>query len=207
MTQILPTYGLTRTVAPTERAAIYEEVAEHLRIDDADAEIDVTRKIDDAIEFIETATGRALLTSTWQVTFDKFPTAREPQRLPLGWLQTVDEIQYTDTAGTVQTVNAATVLTDYQVITDREPGLIAPIYTKIWPVARDELAAVRYTITCGKTAANLPASVKSAINLLTGHLYENREETTDKALRNVPLAAMHRIENLKFDDFLHYDPQ
>ena len=92
-------------------------------------------------------------------------------------------------------------------ITDREPGLIAPIYTKIWPVARDELAAVRYTITCGKTAANLPASVKSAINLLTGHLYENREETTDKALRNVPLAAMHRIENLKFDDFLHYDPQ
>ncbi len=96
-------------------------------------------------------------------------------------LVSVDSIKYFDDTNTEQTI----AVEQYQVYTSRIPGAYRFISTFNSPLVYDRLDSARVRFTAGYGAAGasideqraaVPAPIKSAILLLIGHLYENRQD-------------------------------
>lgn len=116
--------------------------------------------------------GRALVTQTWEYSLDSFPC--EVIEIPLPPLQTVTSIKYLDTAGAEQTLSSAR----YTVDSASEPGRVV-IDADGWPDTYDSANAVVIRFVCGYGAATaVPSSLKAAILLNVGDLFENRQTGT-----------------------------
>lgn len=115
---------------------------------------------------------RALVTQTWELTIDEFP--EDEFRVPLPPLQSIVSIKYDDPAGAEQTVSPD----DYVVDLISEPAWVLPVTGATWPDTYDTVNAVRVRFTAGYGVASaVPAPIKSAMLLMLGDLYENRQET------------------------------
>jgi uncharacterized phiE125 gp8 family phage protein len=115
--------------------------------------------------------GRALVTQTWELVLDEFPD--NEIRIPLPALQSIVSIKYDDAAGAEQTVSAS----DYVIDVVSEPGWVLPVTGVSWPDTYDTVNAVRVRFTAGYgNAASVPEAIKSAMKLIIGDLYENRQE-------------------------------
>lgn len=166
-----PSY--TQTVPPTTRAVSLDEVKSHLRVDldihDEDALI--IALIDAATVYAQEYQWSQLITSTWEMRLDRFPS--EQIELHPNPVSAVATVQYVDTGGTTQ---ALTVTTQY--ITDllRKPALIYPAFNTSWPATRAYHNDVIVTFTAGYGAASaVPRNIKQAMLLLIGHWYMRRE--------------------------------
>lgn len=127
----------------------------------------------------ENATGRALITQTWEVVLDAWPAAKaiELPRVPvLG----ITSVKYIDTAGVEQTLDSA----DYALDKDSEPGWLLPAYDTDWPEARDTANAVRvrYTAGYGAAATAVPEPLRMWIALHAAGAYQSREAVNEKPL-------------------------
>lgn len=101
----------------------------------------------------ETETRRQFVHARWQLSLDRFPCGAI--RLPHSPLLRVVSIQYVDTAGVTQTVSTA----DYVVNKAETPGVVAPAFGKIWPVALPQSGSVTITYDAGYAS---PVTVASA---------------------------------------------
>lgn len=111
----------------------------------------------DAIEDIETKTGRQLITATWELVLDRFPVEIELRKPPI---QSVESVQYVDSDGVLQTLDS----TKYQVDIDNEPGRIQPAYGVCWPETRCQIQAVIVRFVCGYgDESDIPEGIKTAI--------------------------------------------
>lgn len=124
---------------------------------------------------VERGTELALLTQTVEVKVDGFWGSCALE-LPMPPLQSVESIQYVDTAGVVQTLDPAT----YVVSTHRRPGRVWLAYGKSWPATRDVPEAVTVTFKAGfgDEPADLLAAAPNlvhAVRLLTAHYDRHRE--------------------------------
>jgi uncharacterized phiE125 gp8 family phage protein len=186
------------TPAATLPVSLAEAMA-HIRGGDAEQSL-VAIYLAAAVQAVEDATGRALITETWRLALPEFPCG--DIILPRAPLLSVTEVRYwTNVASPVDTVLLGTV---YQVVAPSGPTapegrvLLAP--SQSWPSPQPDRAdAVRITFTAGygATAASVPAPLRAAVLLLTGDLYENREAGGAKALAENPavqrLLAPYRI--------------
>jgi len=123
--------------------------------------------------YVETITGRKLVTQTWKWFLDAFPCS-DRLVIPFGQLQSVTHVKYTDTAGTQTTFSA-----DYwEVSTARDPGVLALSYAQSWPsTTLRVLDPIEIQFVCGWTAAaHAPYEIQAAILLIAAHLYEHRED-------------------------------
>jgi len=192
-----------------------------------------------ARRYCETILNRALITQTWDLWIDRFPS-RDYIEIPLPPLQqpsvtagsfatstkyrilTIGSTNFTligasaNTVGVVFTATGAGVGTgtataspiityydtddtgadmdagDYYVDVINNPGRIGLNWGESFPsttLRPFNGVNIRFICGYGDTAATVPEEIKQAILLIIGHLYEHREETTDKALQNVPLAV------------------
>jgi len=125
--------------------------------------------------------GRALITQTWELVLDCFPS--EFIRLPLPPLQSVTSIKYLDPDGVEQTLDSARYLVDNA----SQPGGVV-VDADGWPATDDTANAVRIRFVAGygATAASVPAPIRSAILLTVGDLYENRQGQQKDALNGNP---------------------
>jgi uncharacterized phiE125 gp8 family phage protein len=180
----------------TPAAALPVSLAEalsHIRGGDAEQAL-VSIYLAAAVQAVEDATGRALITETWRLSLPAFPCG--DIILPRAPLLAVTEIRYWSDAPTpADTLLAAS---GYQVVAPAGPTapegrvLLAPLQD--WPATQaDRADAVRITFTAGygATAASVPAPLRAAVLLLTGDLYENREAGGAKALAENP--AVQRL--------------
>ena len=145
----------------------------HLRVDGAAEDTLISGLIQAAREHIENVlTHCALCTQTLEYVISQFPDDCEAIQVPRPPLQSVTSIKYTDSADVVHTMDAG----DYCVNTDGNPGLVTPAYGLSWPsVSLASSGAVRIRYVAGWGLADAaPQSLKQAILLLVGHLYENR---------------------------------
>ena len=144
----------------------------HLRVDHDDEDTLITNLIKVARELVEDGTWRTLLTTTWELRLDDWPSM--PLKMPKAPLQSITSIKYVNDAGVEATV-ASTV---YDADTYSEPGRIFFKKDQAWPsVNLYERGAVRIQFKAGwLSAAEVPYKIKAAMLLLIGHLYENREE-------------------------------
>lgn len=158
------------------------EAKAHLRVDHSNDDTKINmliraarRHVDGPYGFL----GRALVTQTWELVIDKFPT--NELKIPLPPLQSVTSIHYDDSAGVQQLLAS----TEYTVDDVSEPGWVVPVTTG-WPTSLFEgINAVRVQFVAGydatsdsppDLAGNIPDDIKAAMLLDIGNLYEHREE-------------------------------
>jgi len=204
--------GLVRVASSPNSVLTTEEAITHLRENDDDCtprdEIDalVAAAVDQAEQFLQ----RPLLTSTYRYTSDCFPGGAYRRwyggyrgydgverddiylRLPIGGVQIVTEVGYTDTDGAPQILDPAA----FQVDLTEPIARIAPAYNSFWPAARREFGSVHVDFKAGfgDTAATIPKSLVSAVKLILGHLYANREAVVVGSTAIVlPLGAEHML--------------
>lgn len=190
---------LTRVQAPTVPAVSLQDAKAHLRVDHDAEDALIEALVEAAAGMIDgpDGIGYALQEQTWRLTLDGFhpydwlvrPSpdrerwdgrADERIRIALRPVVSVDQITYTDTAGDEQTLPD----TDYRVSIAGGVATITPVNS--WPTVKDEPGAVRIDFTAGE---GTPDSLRAAILLMVGHLYENRQGVvTGTIATELPLA-------------------
>lgn len=174
-------WTLQLKTAPEEEPVSLAEMKNHLRVD-SDITIDdtlISSLITAAREYVESLTARAVITQEWLMHLNQFP-AQDYIVLPFGCLQSVTSIKTKDKDGVETTLTAAT---QYLVDTsDDTAGRVVLPYSVSWPslISVYPYNPITIDFTCGydpdgDLAQPVPESIKAAIKLLVGDMYENRE--------------------------------
>lgn len=206
---------LTVVTQPTVEPVTLAEVKAHCRvaIDDDDAEL--ARFAIAAREYAEQQTDRSIMPTTWEWTFDFFPSYPRsylvgmrhgiiPPRQPL---LSVESISYLDSAGALVAWDAANYF-----IRPGTPGKISPEPGRYWPTVYSpyqpfpgdaDLDAVAIRFVAGwADADSVPATMKIAILMLAAHWYDNRaavaEPMVGAGLSEVPLAVKSLLDMHKW---------
>jgi hypothetical protein len=181
---------LRLSVAPTTTPVSLAEAKAHANITSDDEDANLQAYLDAAVGHLDGYAGilgRALMTQTWVLSLERFPSAfpyghladpsvrrsRHPRRihLPLPPLVSVASIAYVDPDGASQTLAA-----DQYVVLDGPLAAIDLAPGCSWPATRRQARAVTITFVCGYGAATaVPPAAKSAIKLLFSDFAENRE--------------------------------
>jgi len=132
------------TTAAACRPVHLDQAKLHLRVDADDEDALIASLVHAATDQVEYDTGRALVCQTRTLTLDRFP-AGDVIIIPRPPLIEVVSVQYVDSAGTLQTVDAA----DYETDTAEEPGRLYPAYGESWPSHRGAPDAVLVTYRAG----------------------------------------------------------
>ena len=190
-------YGVKLVTAATEEPVTTAEAKTHLAVDDSYYDSMIGDLITAARSQVEDLTGLQMVTATYDLYIDRFPSGRQAMNIPKGNLQSVTSITYVDTAGDSQTMAAA----KYSVITSRTIGFIEPVYDETWPIARKQSDSVTVRFTAGYGAADdVPQGLKQAVLLLVGSMFENREGTQAGPAGVVPIAVKSLVNQHSLGD-------
>jgi uncharacterized phiE125 gp8 family phage protein len=202
-------------VRPTVEPVSLAEARLHLRLDVYDSPAMhpdddlVTAQISAAREVAEKFIGRAIAVQTLEIGLDEFPggtvgscrRAQEPIALP--GLLSLLSVTYVDGTGSHS-------LTSYQLDQFTSPPCLRPAAGEDWPIVSEDTAnAVRVRYLAGYTALGdspdtdpLPSPVQSAILLILGHLYENREDTAPITIEEIPMGAKWLLRPYRLESAL-----
>jgi hypothetical protein len=202
-------YGLTLYAAAAEEPVTAAEVKAQARIDltDDDAMI-TTYLIPAARDYAETFLGRKLVTQTWDLTLDYFPSSANPIYfdwgvsyandtatilLPNPPVSTITSITYTDTDGATQTLSASGYTLDTKSLVAR----LGPSYGNSWPSTYAVMNAVTVRFVCGYgAAAAVPPAIRQAILILAADMYQNRETDAEMERARPSDRAAMAVERL-----------
>ncbi|HEY0011562.1 MAG TPA: head-tail connector protein [Allosphingosinicella sp.] len=175
---------LKRSVAPAETIVALAEAKAHLNVSHADDDELIETLIAAATGAIDgpNGIGIALITQEWRMSLDSLPASFT---LPLGPVQTLDEITYSDAAGNEHTLAPAS----YRLDADSSPARVF-CETPISP-ASVQPGTVKVAFTCGygDLAEDVPIDLRHAVLMLVAHFYENREAATAQGLVAVPFGV------------------
>lgn len=203
--------ALKRIANPAVLPLTLAQAKQHLRVVDSDEDDIIAMYLAAATDYADGETGflgRALVTQTWRLTLDTFPAttidSEAAIKIPLPPLQSVQAVLYDNPDGLEQTVSPD----DYFVDTESEPGWIAPVSGAAWPTTLDAINAVRIEFVAGydpstdsppDLAANVPASIKQAILLMTGSMFKDREEVVAPINYRLPFGAYNLLWRYRID--------
>lgn len=132
-----------------------------------------------AREHCENFTQRAFAEQTIEISLDFFPDQIE---LPMSPAKEIVSIKYM-LGGVEQTlVNTSYSLDNYSV-----PAWLSLTANSSWPTADGVFNAIKVRYKTG--ADRVPAPVISAMLLIIGHLYENRQENVAAAVQSIPMGV------------------
>lgn len=163
------------TSGPAVEPISLTEAKLHLRVSNTVENAGITLAIETARRYVETFIG-PLITQTIEEYFDAFP-AGDRLQLTHPQVQSVTSIVYIDTADTPATFTAS-----YYQLSAYGRGRPAEIWLKDgrdWPITTLQTVdgvKVTYVAGFGDAATDVPAEIRSAILLLLGHFYQNREQ-------------------------------
>ncbi len=189
-------YGLALVTGPASEPVSLSEVKAHCRITDSAEDGLIASYILAARQHIETTCGLSLRQQTFDLFLDKFPDSDCPIFLPRGPAVSITSVQYIDIAGATQTWSSA----NYQLDARRVPARLFPGFGLSYPSVRDIANAVTVRFVAGYADTALPDTLRSALLLLVGHYYENREPVNVGNIVNmIPLSveallAPHRAQ-------------
>lgn len=158
------------TVEPLQ--ASEKVLREHLELTEADTFQDdqINAYCQTARDQAEVYLRRRLITQIVRLTLDRFGCGGQSGiPLPIAPVQSIDQVQYLDDAGTWQTMAS----TDYRLVDSAEPPMIEPAYGKIWPVPRSDRATVRIDLIVGygDAASDLPPRFLQALRMQVAWLF------------------------------------
>jgi uncharacterized phiE125 gp8 family phage protein len=166
-----------------------QEVRLHLRVDDDSEDTLIQSLLVAARRYVENATSRRLVTTSLRI---EQPYFCSQMWLPGSPLIAVQSVKYL-LSGTLTTL----ATTNYDVVSNKEPGLVQISDAGSWPTTDIHPIAVQINYTAGYGAASaVPDEAKAAIKLLVGHWYANRE-TAGASMSEIPFGAQALIDQLK----------
>lgn len=168
-----------------------------LRLDVAETDEDtlIDGLIVSAVARAEAFTRRRFLTQTVRLVLDDF-CGDEAGRiaLPVTPIQSVDQIEYTDTDGVDQVLAS----TEYKIQRSGVGELLVPEYEKSWPSVRSQGDAVRVDLVVGygDDAADIPADILHAIRLDVAHKFTIRESVVlGDSVAELPMGARDHLNS------------
>ena len=195
-------WSVSEVTQPSVEPVSLAEAKSHLRVDHDDEDTLIQAQIIAAREWVEDYIGYVTVQRQLRLTLDYLP-AGDTITLPRSKLISIDSVEYVDRDGVTQTWDAS----NYSADTYAEEGRLIRDPDSDWPNVRAQRQAVIITYTAGwpddgasppDYAANVPESIKAAIKLTLGNLYENRESVivgtiaTELPLAVKSLLAAHR---------------
>lgn len=170
---------VSQVTGPTVEPLSLSECKLFLRVDHTSDDTLIAAMLASARLWVETYTRRALCTQTVDLKYVGWPVQYGPLVVPYAPLQSVTSITYVDQDEATQTLAAS----EYVVRTQSGPragrgtieiadGVTLPTLS----TQPDRPVTVRAVCGYG-VAAQVPDGIKSAIYLLLGDLYEQRQET------------------------------
>ncbi len=139
------------------------------------ADPELTQLIKTVRQRCELETARTLLTQTWDLTMDGFPTEGYIE-VPKPPLVSVTSLKYYDTAGTQQTWTSTNYVVDAPAGPRCRRGRVSLNYGLSWPSTYGRAGDVTLRFVCGETAAaTVSALLKQAMLTDAATLYANRE--------------------------------
>ncbi len=193
---MLPRFtSLRRTSEPGALAVTRATAKAHLRVSHTSEDDLLDAYIAAAVGYVEEYTRRALITQSWTTKLRGFPG--RTIELPRPPAASLTSFTYIDPDGASQTVGASLYTFD----SASEPGAIRLDPDEDWPDVDDGDNTVTIVWSCGYGASetSVPAPIRSAILLMVGHLYENREAVnvgnivTEYPLAVGPLLSPYRM--------------
>jgi uncharacterized phiE125 gp8 family phage protein len=172
-------------VTPPEPVVSWDDADAHLRLfgDDSDKAY-VEGLIASATAHLDGPAGgwlgRAIGAQTLEARLDNFDCGSI--RLPFEPVREIDAVRYIDAAGAEVTIDPA----QYEL----QGASLVPAYGATWPTPRWARETVRITYQAGYAAGKVPAPIKTAILMMVGDWYQNRETSVPSANATaVPMAA------------------
>lgn len=172
------------------------EIEAHLHLDESIGFSYIEARIAGAREWVEQYTGRRLVTQTTELQADGWGRD-EVLSLRVAPVQSVDSVKYDDADDAEQTLLATEYWADIQsapcriTIKDQWPSLQA-----------GKPASVRVRMTTGYGAASaVPSAIKIAIEMIVGHLLDNREASSPVQITDVPMGVESLLEPYRLHRF------
>ncbi len=187
------TVTLRETVAPTEEPVTRDEVKIHSRISHTVEDDWLDKRIIAARRHVEAYTRRQLVTATWQMFMDGFPSSSTTSiMIPLPPLQSVDSVVYNDADGNQQ---SWLVVTHWQSDIRSMPGRLMPIEGGTYPTTQaSTFNTVTVQFTAGYGAASaVPDDIKTAMFMLIDHWYEHRSAVDMKVSNEVAMGVQRLL--------------
>jgi uncharacterized phiE125 gp8 family phage protein len=168
--------GLTLVTAPTVEPVLLPAAMLALRIETTTEAALIESLITAAREYVEAFTRRALVSQTWDLQLDGFPSC-DWLEIPTPPLRSVTSVTYVDGTGTTQTLSSALYAVDAPAGPWARHGRINLNYGETWPATRSQPNAVtvRFVAGYGTEGDSVPEALKTGIKMLVGHWFEQRE--------------------------------
>jgi uncharacterized phiE125 gp8 family phage protein len=175
-----------RTVDAATEPLTLSEIKEWLRVTDTNEDALLVALGKAARQAVERETNRALITQTWELTLDSFPSDRSIE-LPIGRLLSVTSVSYTDADGDEQTLASA----NYEVDTVSEPGRLVLDADASWPETEPGINKVTITFTAGygPDASDVPEDLRIAIRYILSEWFSDRREISKGIVYVIPLRS------------------
>ena len=216
-------FRLNLVTAPATEPVTLAEVKAHLKIDGTDEDTLLTTLITVARQAVEDYTGRALITQTWQVFYDRFPDVyydncriSESGDRPYNYYQDYGKARQIDIKKppllsithikTYANDDTATIFSasSYQVSTYSG---VAPTYGRVtlkdgvsFPYFTRNSDGIEIQFVAGYGAASdVPDQLKQAILTLIAFIYENRGDcgTCDAGIVSMPNIVLLMLQPFK----------
>jgi len=143
-----------------------------------------------ARDWAERFTGLAFARKRVELSIDMFPTDIELEAPATD----VISVEYYDSAAELQTLAPQAYILD----SSSEKSWISPATGYDFPTTQIRPNAVKVTYDTGfGVSEEIPPAAKQAILLLVGHFFENRENSVDKAVSNIPNGAESLLRPLR----------
>jgi uncharacterized phiE125 gp8 family phage protein len=174
--------GLKRTAEPSIEPVTLDEANLHCKVEPGVTEDNVLilSLIIAARNYVENQLNRSLITQTWELVLDTFPSGNEVA-LPKGDVQSVTNVTTYDEA------DASSVFTSsgYRVDTYGDRVTLVDGYS--WPsdLRAHNGVIITYVAGYGDEPEDVPNAIRQAILMLVAHWYENREAVATGTINTV----------------------
>ena len=183
---------LELVTGPATASLTLAEVKAHLRIDADDEDTLLTNLIHTAEAHVDGLgdLGRAMITQSWAQYVDQNPGWVKLSMTPV---QSLTSVEYYDSDGALQTATVG----DFELWRDGDFMWCKPKDNAQWPQAdtRPDAIKITYVAGYGDAASDIPESVRTAMLMLIGHLYEHREAVTEAKVMTTPMAYEMLMNN------------
>ena len=164
--------ALVEVTAATQMPVTLSEVKDHQVIDHGDDDTYLSTLVNVVVMYLEAVQDRALVSTTYDLKLDAFPTGGGVIELPRSPLASITSVTYQDTDDVTTTLSAS----KYTVATSSTPGRLLPAYGEGWPSTRGHVHDVTVRFVAGYgDPADVPRPHRHEILLRVADLFENRE--------------------------------
>lgn len=158
---------LLKRVSTLAAPVLLDDARSHLRVTGSDEDMLITQQLAAAVAAVSERTGRRLGSETWAASY---ASVSGDLNLPMAPVQSITSIQYWDASDVSQTA----LVSDFYFFADDDFATLRPKAGKAWPSVNSNRAdAITVTFVAGYSP--IPAPLRTAVLMLLGHFFENRE--------------------------------